>query len=117
MPATVILGAQWGDEGKGKLVDRLAEQADFLDKENLIEVLEALMPADYEFGKYDDDYFTNTVITALFRQVINQVEWRSRISAEDGSLGLSNGNLTLEFFSYTAAVSIATSDESESGGN
>ena len=27
MPATVILGAQWGDEGKGKLVDRLAEQA------------------------------------------------------------------------------------------
>ena len=27
MPATVILGAQWGDEGKGKLVDRLAEKA------------------------------------------------------------------------------------------
>ena len=27
MPATVVLGAQWGDEGKGKLVDRLAETA------------------------------------------------------------------------------------------
>ena len=27
MPATVVLGAQWGDEGKGKLVDRLAESA------------------------------------------------------------------------------------------
>ncbi len=27
MPATVILGAQWGDEGKGKLVDRLAKKA------------------------------------------------------------------------------------------
>ncbi|MGB1845851.1 MAG: adenylosuccinate synthetase, partial [Candidatus Poseidoniaceae archaeon] len=27
MPATVVLGAQWGDEGKGKLVDRLAEGA------------------------------------------------------------------------------------------
>jgi adenylosuccinate synthase len=27
MPSTVILGAQWGDEGKGKLVDRLAESA------------------------------------------------------------------------------------------
>lgn len=27
MSATVILGAQWGDEGKGKLVDRLAEEA------------------------------------------------------------------------------------------
>ena len=27
MPATVVLGAHWGDEGKGKLVDRIAEQA------------------------------------------------------------------------------------------
>jgi adenylosuccinate synthase len=27
MSATVVLGAQWGDEGKGKLVDRLAEDA------------------------------------------------------------------------------------------
>ena len=27
MPATVVLGSQWGDEGKGKLVDRIAEQA------------------------------------------------------------------------------------------
>lgn len=28
MPATVILGAQWGDEGKGKITDRFAERAD-----------------------------------------------------------------------------------------
>ena len=28
MPASVILGAQWGDEGKGKITDLLAEQAD-----------------------------------------------------------------------------------------
>jgi len=27
MPATVVLGAQWGDEGKGKLVDQLAAEA------------------------------------------------------------------------------------------
>lgn len=59
---------------KLKLDERLANQSDFLDKENLVEVLEAFMPADYEFGKYDDDYFTNTVITALFRQAINSVE-------------------------------------------
>lgn len=26
--ATVVLGAQWGDEGKGKLVDLLATSAD-----------------------------------------------------------------------------------------
>lgn len=26
--ALVVLGAQWGDEGKGKCVDLLAEQAD-----------------------------------------------------------------------------------------
>ncbi len=25
---TVVLGAQWGDEGKGKLVDILAQEAD-----------------------------------------------------------------------------------------
>ena len=26
--ATLVLGAQWGDEGKGKVVDMLAEKAD-----------------------------------------------------------------------------------------
>lgn len=28
MPCTVVVGAQWGDEGKGKIVDALAERAD-----------------------------------------------------------------------------------------
>ena len=28
MPATVIVGAQWGDEGKGKIVDLLALDSD-----------------------------------------------------------------------------------------
>jgi adenylosuccinate synthase len=28
MPVTAVLGAQWGDEGKGKIVDVLAERAD-----------------------------------------------------------------------------------------
>src|SRR5215207_634547 len=30
MPATVIVGAQWGDEGKGKIVDLLAQNSDFV---------------------------------------------------------------------------------------
>jgi len=30
MPATVVLGAQWGDEGKGKMVDQLASEADWV---------------------------------------------------------------------------------------
>ena len=30
MPATVVLGAQWGDEGKGRVVDYFAEFADFV---------------------------------------------------------------------------------------
>jgi adenylosuccinate synthase len=30
MPGIAIVGAQWGDEGKGKLVDLLAEQADLV---------------------------------------------------------------------------------------
>ena len=30
MPAYGIIGAQWGDEGKGKVVDFLAERADMV---------------------------------------------------------------------------------------
>jgi adenylosuccinate synthase len=30
MPSTVIVGSQWGDEGKGKVTDLLAEQADMV---------------------------------------------------------------------------------------
>jgi len=30
MPATIVLGAQWGDEGKGRVVDVFAEDADFV---------------------------------------------------------------------------------------
>lgn len=30
MPAIVVLGAQWGDEGKGKIIDSLASEADIV---------------------------------------------------------------------------------------
>lgn len=30
MPAIAVVGAQWGDEGKGKIVDRLAQKADVI---------------------------------------------------------------------------------------
>ena len=30
MPCTVVVGAQWGDEGKGKIVDALSESADLV---------------------------------------------------------------------------------------
>ena len=30
MPVVAIVGAQWGDEGKGKIVDLLAEKADMV---------------------------------------------------------------------------------------
>ena len=30
MPATVVIGAQWGDEGKGKYIDILANDADLI---------------------------------------------------------------------------------------
>ncbi len=30
MPATVVVGAQWGDEGKGKITDHMAESADLV---------------------------------------------------------------------------------------
>lgn len=38
--ATVVLGAQWGDEGKGKVVDLLATEADVVCRCQVI-VLEA----------------------------------------------------------------------------
>lgn len=28
MPAVILVGAQWGDEGKGKITDYLADEAD-----------------------------------------------------------------------------------------
>ena len=34
MPAIVVLGAQWGDEGKGKATDQLAKDVDFSVKYN-----------------------------------------------------------------------------------
>src|SRR5690349_10015894 len=30
MPATIVIGAQWGDEGKGRIIDLLAEEADYV---------------------------------------------------------------------------------------
>src|SRR4030043_474864 len=30
MPVIAVIGAQWGDEGKGKVVDMLAEKADIV---------------------------------------------------------------------------------------
>ncbi|MCA9432833.1 MAG: adenylosuccinate synthetase, partial [Candidatus Omnitrophica bacterium] len=30
MPGIVVVGIQWGDEGKGKMVDFISEEADFL---------------------------------------------------------------------------------------
>jgi len=34
MPITVMLGAQWGDEGKGRITDALADQADIVARYN-----------------------------------------------------------------------------------
>jgi adenylosuccinate synthase len=34
MPVTAVVGSQWGDEGKGKVVDFLAEQADYVARFN-----------------------------------------------------------------------------------
>src|SRR5438552_4503146 len=30
MPADIVIGLQWGDEGKGKIVDLLAQKADYV---------------------------------------------------------------------------------------
>ena len=35
MPAVVIVGAQWGDEGKGKATDLIADRIDYVVKFNV----------------------------------------------------------------------------------
>ena len=30
MPSLIVVGAQWGDEGKGKMIDLLAERAEYI---------------------------------------------------------------------------------------
>src|SRR5271170_7060793 len=30
MPSVIVVGAQWGDEGKGKIIDLLAERAEYI---------------------------------------------------------------------------------------
>src|SRR5436305_7604704 len=34
VPSTVVVGAQWGDEGKGKIVDLLAQESDIVCRYN-----------------------------------------------------------------------------------
>ena len=34
MPAVIVLGAQWGDEGKGKATDQLGQHTDLVVKFN-----------------------------------------------------------------------------------
>ena len=36
MPAVVVVGAQWGDEGKGKAVDYLADRVLFMEAGQLL---------------------------------------------------------------------------------
>ena len=50
------------------------ESPEFFNDQTLIDTFKELLPEDYSFGKYDDDYFTTTVITAIFREVYNNVD-------------------------------------------
>ena len=50
------------------------ESPEFFNDQTLIDTFNELLPEDYSFGKYDDDYFTTTVITAIFREVYNNVD-------------------------------------------
>ena len=45
----VVLGAQWGDEGKGKLVDLLAEHADVVAR---CQVINRFSPQFFPFYPY-----------------------------------------------------------------
>lgn len=56
---TVILGAQWGDEGKGKVVDMLATEADIVCRcQVIINVLSALFFHHHQFSQTAFEHMT-----------------------------------------------------------
>lgn len=50
------------------------ESPEFFDNALVEDIFRTYLPEDLSFGKYDDDYFTSTVITALFAQALDAVE-------------------------------------------
>ena len=44
MPAIVIVGAQWGDEGKGKATDLLGGRVDYVVKPNAVSYTHLTLP-------------------------------------------------------------------------
>jgi len=46
MPVLVVVGAQWGDEGKGKIIDLLTERADVVARS-----IDHFHRADPDFGE------------------------------------------------------------------
>ena len=42
MPSTVLLGAQWGDEGKGKITDLIAKDYDYVVRIRLSRAIRSL---------------------------------------------------------------------------
>jgi len=50
------------------------ESPEFFDGALVEDIFKTYLPEDLSFGKYDDDYFTSVVITALFAQALDAVE-------------------------------------------
>ncbi len=70
MPAIAVIGGQWGDEGKGKVVDLVAEQADAVGH-SMGGLLSRLITSevtneDYVFGQETKDKQTKGLVMSRF---------------------------------------------------
>ena len=59
MSVTVIVGSQWGDEGKGKAIDYFARDADFVARYN---------------GGNNAGYYSNKEMDTLIDQILSELD-------------------------------------------
>ena len=64
---TVVLGCQWGDEGKGKVVDRLAEAVD------LVVRFQGGANAGHTVVKGDDQFILHQIPTGILHPKVRCV--------------------------------------------
>ena len=67
MPVTIVIGSQWGDEGKGKIVDLLSNDIDIVAR------YQGGANAGHTICWGDDEYVLHLVPSGIFREGVNCV--------------------------------------------
>ena len=59
MPANIVVGTQWGDEGKGKIIDILASRADVVVRSHILTLFICLSGTNPNATKTLKKHFAN----------------------------------------------------------